>query len=355
MRKIVFSMLLTAFALFALSSCEPEDPLAHLTDGVKVTTADPNYITGCTALCGAEVTADDAGLLIELGVCCGLTENPTIDDRVVKSHKCSQPFLGMLTNLEPNTEYHVRGYAKYGTEYCYGDERTFTTLSSDSLAATPVTTMPAYDIGYDLMYGEERCYFFCKVIVMPFGVSNWSMIGVCYGTSPDLNVNNSPWAITYQEDGENIAYCYGLQMNTTYYYRAFVSFYDDNGQINYFYGNILSLTTPDTPLLLDVSTEGSYYIPWDLDILASGYMSCNKIGVVDQVGFCYSTTNPYPEFESDTHISAGTPTGTWDHFESHISASNGGITLNTTYYIRAYARYMNDSIKYGNVEAIDTY
>lgn len=355
MKKSYFLTLIAAFVLFVLPSCEPEDPLAHLTDGVKVTTADPNYITGSTASCGAEVTADDAGLLIEVGVCFGLTENPTIDDRVVKSHKCSKPFLGLLTNLEPNTEYHVRGYAKYGTEYCYGPEKTFITLDANAPAASSVTTMPAYDITQYVSFnnGDIVCSFLSKVVVEPFGVNDWQA-GVCYSQNPEFTTLNCEGFAPAFPD-EYIAYCFELQPGTTYYYRAFVSYYDSNGQINYFYGDILSLTTPDTPLLLDVSTEGSYYMPWDLDILASGYMSCNKPEVVDQVGFCYSTTNPYPEFESDTYISAGTPTGTWDHFESHISASNGGITLNTTYYIRAYARYMNDSIKYGNVEVVDTY
>ena len=129
MKKTNFLTLIAAVVMLAMAACKPvEDPLAHLTDGVTVTTADPTFITGSTASCGAEVTADDAGLLIEIGVCWSLTEKPTVENNVMKSHKCSQPYTCLLSNLEPNTVYHVRGYAKYGTEYCYGDEKTFTTL-----------------------------------------------------------------------------------------------------------------------------------------------------------------------------------------------------------------------------------
>lgn len=354
MKKHVLLTLMAAVMLMVLPSCGPDDdPLSHLTDGVKVTTTDPKYITGSTASCGAEVTADDSGLLIEIGVCWSLSEHPTIDDKVVKSHHCSQPFTGLLTHLEPNTEYYVCGYAQYGTEYVYGDVKSFTTIIDTVPAPSPVTTLPAYDITHQ--------GFTCEIQVEPFGAAVWRP-GICYSRNPDFTINDCEGVFSagYENDDPFHAYCYcyyGLMPNTQYYYRAFVAYSTDGNAMNYdyFYGETLSITLPEIPFEIEVSTEGSFYEPWDQRIIASGYMSCNKPGVANQIGFCYSTTNPYPEFESDFHIISGTPTGTWDHFEGQISASNGGITLNTTYYIRAYARYMNDSIRYGNVEAIDTY
>lgn len=353
MKKTVLLAMMATVLLMVLPSCGPdEDPLSHFTDGVKVTTADPTYITNKTACCGAEVTADDNGLLIALGVCYSMTSNPTIDDLTVSTHRCSQPFIGLLTNLEPNTEYHVRGYAQYGTEYCYGEEKTFTTFADSIPTASPVTTLPAFDI---------TCNgFTCNVDIIPFGANNWYP-GVCISRNPDFTLENCDAYFYggYLDDNPYHAYCYchDLAPNTKYYYRAFVSYQviDNMPHNEYFYGEILSVTTPDIPFIIEVSTEGSCYQPWNYVLIASGYMSCNKPGMVDQVGFCYSTTNPYPEFESDTHIVAGTPTGTWDHFEGQISASNGGITLNTTYYIRAYAHCPNDSICYGNVESVDTW
>ncbi|MBR2771742.1 MAG: hypothetical protein IKD78_06980, partial [Bacteroidales bacterium] len=116
MKKTNFLTLIAATVMLAMAACKPvDDPLAHLTDGVTVTTADPTFITGRTASCGTEVTADDAGLLIEIGVCWSKSEKPTVENNVMKTHKCSEPYTCMLTNLEPNTKYCVRGFVKYGT------------------------------------------------------------------------------------------------------------------------------------------------------------------------------------------------------------------------------------------------
>ena len=90
MKKAYFLTLMAAALLWVLPSCKPtEDPLNHLTDGVVVTTAEPTYITGSTASCGAEVTADDDGLLLALGVCWSKSANPTVDDNVMQTYKCS--------------------------------------------------------------------------------------------------------------------------------------------------------------------------------------------------------------------------------------------------------------------------
>lgn len=351
MKKTVLLAMMATVLLMAMPSCGPdEDPLSHFTDGVKVTTADPTYITNKTACCGAEVSADDNGLLIALGVCYSMTSNPTIDNLTVSTHRCSQPFIGLLTNLEPNTEYHVRGYAQYGTEYCYGEEKTFTTFADSIPGASPVTTMPAYDITFD--------GFYCEVAVKPFGVTDFS-VGVCYGTDPNVTVQNSEGysSSQYVEGNVYLVHCigydyyYSLTPNTQYYYRGYVSYYDDNYERHFFYGEILSFTTPDIPLVIELHTYHPYYSWYNNSIEVQGYLSCNKPEVVNEVGFCYSNTNEYPQYESDLYVTAGTPTGTWYDFERTIY----NLSANTKYYFRTYARCLNDSICYGNVESVDTW
>ena len=331
-------------ALF-LVACKPtEDPLAHLTDNVVVTTTEPAFITGSTASCGAEVTADDAGLLIELGVCWSKTANPTIDNSVVKSHKCSQPYICLLTNLEPNTAYHVRGYAKYGTEYVYGSEKTFTTLSDDVPAASPVTTLEATEITYNgfcAPYSQE-----------PFGVTNFTS-GLIYSTRPELTMENCEGiSIGYydNETGSYMVRCGDLTPNTKYYYRAFVEYFS-NDHYDYFYGDILSLTTLEMPFVLNLTTDYCDFSYGGNYLYAVGYGNCNQPELINQIGFCYSTENEYPQYESDLHTTAATPTGEWFNFYSHIY----NISANKKYYVRSYARYMTDSIKYGNVVTVDTY
>ena len=354
MKKTNFLALITAVALIAFASCKPIDDPQQLTKGVTVTTAEPTYVSGTTAVCGAEVTADDAGLLLELGVCWSKTEKPTVDDQISKTHKCSQPYQCFMMNLEPNTEYHVRGFAKYGTEYCYGDEKTFTTLSADEPSASPVTTIEATEI--------TAQGFISGAIVEPFGITNYR-VGMCYSsTNPEPTFEDCDgWGgLLVSIDDDNHVYqiaCPDLRPNTQYYYRAFVA-YDDGSNpyygfspSGYFYGNVLTLTTPEMPFTLYLETYYPDFYYGSNYIYASGYGECNQPELINQIGFCYSDSNEYPQYESDLHTTCASPTGEWFDFSSHIY----DISANTKYYIRSYARYKTDSIKYGNVKSIETY
>ena len=335
---------MAAAMLLALASCKPVDDPQQVTKNVVVTTAEPTFITSGTATLGAEVTVDDAGLLLELGVCWSKTGTPTIDGQCAKTYRCSQPYQCFIANLEPNTQYHVRGFAKYGTEYCYGDEKTFTTLSPDAPSASPVTTLEATEITY-----ESFCAAYS---IVPFGVTNYTA-GLIYSTNPDLTLENCEGIKTGYYDSETDSYlvcCYDLTPNTQYYYRAFVEYYT-NDQPAYFYGEVLSLTTPEMPFVLNLYTNDPQYFWGNYYVIAHGEIECTMPEVVNQVGFCYSKDNEYPQFESDFHTTAATPTGDWHWYEFDSYIDN--LSAHTKYYIRSYARYKTDSIKYGNVVSVD--
>lgn len=336
--------LIAAALLLALASCKPVDDPQQVTKNVVVTTADPTFITSGTATLGAEVTADDAGLLLELGVCWSKTGTPTIDDQCAKTYRCSQPYQSFIANLEPNTQYHVRGFAKYGTEYCYGEEKTFNTLGPDAPSASPVTTLEATEITY-----ESFCAAYS---IVPFGITNYTA-GLIYSTRPDLSLDNCEGIKTGYYDSETDSYpvcCYDLTPNTQYYYRAFVEYYT-NDQPAYFYGEVLSLTTPEMPFVLNLYTNDPQYFWGNYYVIAHGEIECTMPEVVNQVGFCYSKDNEYPQFESDFHTTAATPTGDWHWYEFDSYIDN--LSAHTKYYIRSYARYKTDSIKYGNVVSVD--
>lgn len=347
MKKTCFLTLIVAALLWMLPSCEPQDDPNHLTDKVVVTTAEPTLISVHSATCGAEVTAENFGLLTEIGVCWSMSANPTVDDFIKKGYKCSKPFSGMLTNLEPNTEYHVRGFAKYGTEYCYGSEKTFTTLDANNPDYSPVTTLPAYDITYNS--------FSCNIAVEPFGETTW-YAGVCYSRNPEVtfaNCEGYELAIPEPVNGVYPVTCYNLMPNNEYYYRAFLRYRDEyTGNSIYYYGDILSFTTPVRPFELQLYTYSPYYYSWNHSIEIYGEYYCSQPQVISQVGFCYSTEHEYPQYESDFYTIAATPTGDmYYEFGSQIY----NLSANTKYYLRSYVRYMTDSIKYGNVESISTY
>ena len=353
MKTTRFLTLMAVAFILMLSACKP-DPLDHFTDGVNVTTAELTFITSSTALCGAEVEADDSGLLLELGVCWSKAEHPTANDHTISTNKCSQPYACLLTQLEQETKYYLRAYAKYGTEYVYGEEKTFTTLGADSPAHTPVTTLEATEI--------TAQGFISGAIVEPFGITNYR-VGMCYSsTNPEPTLEDCEgWGgILISVDDDNRVYqisCPDVRPNTQYYYRALVAYDDGNNPYygfspsGYFYGNVLTLTTPEMPFTLYIETYYPDFYYGSNYIYASGYGECNQPELINQIGFCYSDSNEYPQYESDLHTTCATPTGEWFEFSSHIY----NVSANKKYYVRSYARYMTDSIKYGNVKSVYTY
>jgi len=352
MKKTCFFTLMLAALLGLLPSCKPtEDPLSHLTDKVTVATAEPTLITAHSATCGAEVTAENAGLLIEIGVCWSTSPNPTVDDFVKKSNKCSKPFSVMLNNLEPNTQYYVRGFVKYGTEYCYGSEKTFTTLDSGDPGVSPIATPEAMDITYNS--------FGCHIAMEPLGLTYW-LVGVCYSRVPEFTYYDAEGSAVDEfhiedEVYEADIYCYDLMPDTRYYYRVFLFYYDyDEGtyEETFYYGDVRSFTTPEVPFVLDVYTyDPSYY--WSDYMVAYGGGYCTMPQLINQLGFCYSKTNEYPQYDSDLHTIAASPTGNSMNFD--FSSYINNLSANSKYYVRSYVRYKTDSIKYGNVVSVDTY
>ena len=97
---------------------------------VQVMTSTPQDITSTTTVCGAEATVTEGLILNELGVCWGTSLNPTADGFHLLIENSNGPFACTVTDLEPNTEYHVRAYALYDSEYYYGEDKSFTTDSN---------------------------------------------------------------------------------------------------------------------------------------------------------------------------------------------------------------------------------
>jgi hypothetical protein len=124
MKAVAAIMLITAI-VFTAGCNKPEDEPNNET--VTVTTITPSDITTTTAVCGAKVVISEGVTLEELGVCWGLQENPTASEEHLSTAQWNEPFTCTLTELNHNTVYHVRAYAKQGSDYYYGADKTFTT------------------------------------------------------------------------------------------------------------------------------------------------------------------------------------------------------------------------------------
>ena len=94
---------------------------------VSVATYNPTDITSTEAVCGAEVVGNGSNIR-ELGICWGTSACPTVENSHLSTTTWNTPFVCTISDLTPDTRYHVRAYALNGTTFVYGDDKSFTTL-----------------------------------------------------------------------------------------------------------------------------------------------------------------------------------------------------------------------------------
>ena len=109
----------------------------------SVTTSEVSDVSGVTAVCGGEVTAEGGAEVTERGVCWGTEPNPTVEDSHTSDGTGTGEFVSTLTDLVPNTNYYVRAYATNSVGTVYGEVMSFTTT-----AACVAITLP-YSENFD--------------------------------------------------------------------------------------------------------------------------------------------------------------------------------------------------------------
>ena len=128
MNRIIKLSLLAILLATAFTGCkDPENNENNVE--ITVTTYMPTEITATTAQCGGHVTATGTAKLAELGVCWGTEKDPVATDSHLSTTVTNEPFNCTLEGLLPETQYHVRAYALYESEYHYGEDHSFTTLA----------------------------------------------------------------------------------------------------------------------------------------------------------------------------------------------------------------------------------
>ncbi len=97
-----------------------------------LTTNTVTEIAGTTATSGGVVTQSFGAQIVATGVCWGLTENPSLLDSKTVDGSGDAPFTSQITDLLPNSTYHVRSYATTSDgDTGYGDDVMFDTEIQD--------------------------------------------------------------------------------------------------------------------------------------------------------------------------------------------------------------------------------
>lgn len=189
-----------------------------------------------SAMAGGDVLEEGSSEVLERGVCYGTAPNPTTRDLHVSSGSGSGPFTCRLTDLEPNTTYHVRAYAINRFGISYGGDMSF--VAKEELSVAEVVTDRVKSISNESATGGG--------IVKSDGGSPVTERGLCWGVFHNPTVDGSHLSCG-GGTGSFSCMMSHLSYMTTYYVRAYAV-----NAIGTSYGEEVSFTVgflPGTPLV----------------------------------------------------------------------------------------------------------
>jgi uncharacterized protein (TIGR02145 family) len=273
----------------------------------EVSTSALSNITQTTATGGGKIVTDEGSSVTACGVCWSTVVHPTLADNTTKDLNNAGSFTSNITGLTQNATYYIRAYATNSNGTGYGNELTFSTLGP----APAVTTSAITDITQTAATSGGN--------VVNDGGSAVTARGVCWNTALDPTIANSKTTDGTGTGGftSNMT---GLTANTTYYVRAYSTSANGTG-----YGAEMTFTT-----LGPVPTVSTSSVTAITQTTATGGGNVTSDGgsAVIVRGVCWNTvTDPTT---ANTKTVDGTGTG---NFTSNIN----GLTMSTTYYLRAYA------------------
>lgn len=273
-----------------------------------------------TATSGGTFVNGSNGYLLYKGVCWSTSSAPTTANSKTTEGAGALNFTSYLTGLTPSTTYHLRAYSfsTYGITD-YGNEVLFTTLAPGLAHLTTsyvssITSNTATSGGY--IVSDEGAPVTAR--------------GVCWSTTANPTTANAKTTDGTGTGGFN-SYITGLTLGVTYYVRAYAT-----NIVGTSYGSQDSFIARTSTLPI-LTTNASSSIT-STTASSGGNISSDGGATVTARGVCWSTTASPTTANSKTTDGAGVGS-----FASSIT----GLTLGSTYYVRAYATNSVGTV-YGN-------
>lgn len=215
-----------------------------------VTTKVPSSISQNKATCGGKVTDDGGSTVTERGVCWDTDPNPVIDDSyLTASSGGTGSFTVKITDLDPNTTYHVRAYARNSNGISYGEDVAFTTDygKPEVTSSAPIlVTYSSVELGGD---------------VTSDGGSPVTERGIYWGVKTNPVVFGSCALADSEGSGSFTVSIGDLGPGTTYYYCAYAKNRKGTvyGEERSFTTESSASTTGDIKALYSVSPSSKVY------------------------------------------------------------------------------------------------
>jgi pectin methylesterase-like acyl-CoA thioesterase len=212
------------FAIAHLNWQSPPTPPTLTTNGIT-------SISTTFATSGGVITNDGNGAITAKGVCWNLGGSATTSDAHTSDGITSTPFSSLITGLTAGNTYYVRSYATNSAGTSYGNELSFTTLSS--LSTPTIVTNAVTNSVNTSATGSGT--------ISAWGGSPITDRGVCWSTSHNPTLGT---AIDYNSagaggEGTFTAPIGGLTLGTTYYVCAYAT--NSSGTS---YGTEVTFSTP---------------------------------------------------------------------------------------------------------------
>ncbi len=196
-----------------------------------------------------------------------------------------------------------------------------TSISSIQLATVTTDSVPDIKATSVVIYGN---------LINDGGTPNLTA-GFCYNTSPNPTILDSTRSFSDKNTGAYFGNIAPLKPNTIYYVRAYAT-----NTVGTAYGNQLQFTTGNATLATITTDSVTNITGASALVYATGISNGNDPFNIFG-GFCYNTS-PNPTIANDTVVGNGGTTLSPDSAGiGSGSITISGLSLNTTYYVRAYA------------------
>ncbi len=181
-----------------------------VTDAPVLTTTSITNITAMSATSGGNITDDGGFPVLSRGVCWSTSANPTINDSITNDGTRTGSFTSELTGLDLNTTYYVRAYAANIIGTAYGNELSFATKDGiPKLTTNEVTNIEATSATSGGNITDD-------------GGFPITSRGVCWNTTGGPTIDDNI-TIDGTGTGSFTSELTGLDLNTTYYLRAYAT------------------------------------------------------------------------------------------------------------------------------------
>lgn len=272
--------------------------------------------TSTSGTSGGNITNDGGAAVTSRGVCWSLNPSPTIADSITTNGTGTGTFVSNINGLITGSTYYIRAYATNSVGTAYGNEIVYIPIGM------PVVSTEA--VYYDYTAFPASTTATSGGNVTSDGGSPLTASGVVWNTSPSPTIATN---LGITNDNTNIGFyastITGLITGTTYYIRAYAT-----NSLGTSYGTEITLT-PGVPSLPTITTGD---ILNKVGSMAEGGGNILNDGgdPITSSGLCWGLSA-----DPTTTVNVGMTTELWTSglFYSIIT----GLTLGTTYHVRAYA------------------